>query len=142
ISGNDDALADATVRLTDALLAQLPGQQASPAPLAAKSLSSSSSSPTAAPPAGGLSSSAAATATTDHTSAFVAIGAAGALAAGAVAMTLVTRSTYNDVADPKKPLDQSEADSLKWKGPVADALWVAAIGAAGLGTYLYFSASP
>lgn len=123
----EDALADAAVRLSDALVAQVPGIATRPAET--REL-------TAPPPASLAVSS---EAPPSRTRAYVAFGAAGVLAAGAVAMTLVTRSTFNDVVN-RQP--GASADSLSWKGPVADGLWVGALAAAGVGTYWYLSAAP
>lgn len=130
ISGNDDALADATVRLSDLLASDLVRG-------AAPALQPSA---VAEPPAGGVSDKAPGP---SHTGAYVAWGAAGALLVGAAAMTAVTFGTFNDVHDhPSDPERASKADTLTWKGPLTDGLWAAGLVTAGVGTYLYLSAAP
>jgi TolB-like protein len=129
VPGGPEAVADATVRMTRAVLAQAQLEQApapsSPAPEAAVS--------TAAPPD---------TSTPSHTPAFVAWGAAGALAIAAAAMTAVTVTTFHNASSSNDASYVADANSLTWKGPLADGLWAAALVAGGTGAYLYFTAAP
>jgi len=84
-----------------------------------------------------------------HTGAYVGFGVSAALLAGAGVMTALTHSTYESAVSDyqnasKFPTRGSSPNGSKlgWMAPLTDALWVGAVGAAGVGTYLYFSATP
>jgi TolB-like protein len=115
LPANEDALADATVAMVNDVLAKAGLRDSASAALAVHQSS-----------AVGVS----------HTGAYVTFGVAAALLAGAGVMQVMTNGAYHDMVDHK--VDHPE---LKWMSPLTDALWVGSAVAAGLGTYLYFSAS-
>lgn len=132
VDGTVDAAADGTVRLTQKLLdgagltrGRTSVAKVSPAPAAATAQVEQPVAPVVS-----------------HTRAYAFWVASAALAIGAAAMTAATISTFNQVSNPQKPLVQSDASSLKWKGPLADGLWGAAAVAAAGGAYFYMSAGP
>lgn len=71
--------------------------------------------------------------------AYLTWGLAGALAVGATAATLATRSAFDDL-HPGSP--QTDVDREKNLAHAADLLWLGAAVSAGAGTWLYFRASP
>jgi len=124
ISGKEDALGDACVSMTRKVLAD-GGLRAPPTT-----------------PAGGLTATAPPE-PPSRTPAYVSLAAAGVLAVGAALMTIQTHSTYASAqtcyGDATKSLQScKDGDaSLKWSGPVADALWVGAVATGGLSAYFF-----
>lgn len=127
LPAEEDALADAAVRMVTQLLDKA-GLRKADSPALDAAISSSAPG-------------------TSHTGAYVGWGIAAALAVGAGVMTAVTNSTYQSaVTDYSKPgavVGSSDAGKkLGWMRPLTMALWGGAIVAAGTGTVLFFTAGP
>ncbi|MBS2027174.1 MAG: hypothetical protein JST54_04645 [Deltaproteobacteria bacterium] len=126
IKDNENALGDAAVAMTRKLLVDGGLRAATPTP--AGGLTASTPAPVEAP---------------SRVPAYVSLAAAGVLAAGAAIMTLQVHNTYTTAQDCYKNANvtvQSCKDgdaSLKWQGPVADALWVSALATGGLSAYFF-----
>ena len=129
VGGSEDALGDAAIALVGKLLVD--------GHLRTANLTSVST-----PAAGGLTASPQAPGPS-RTPAYLALGAAGALALGGIVAALATRSTYAAAQScyqrPATPTATCRANdsSLKWSGPLADGLFAGAIVAGAASTYFF-----